>query len=81
MRVDAAGQGEREAAAPDPESGPADAAPMANVYAWNRVRLNRAATCAGCAAALTRGSDGFVGLSDQPSDPRVWLCAACGEAL
>jgi hypothetical protein len=76
-----AGQGERAAAAPEPESTPDDPAPLANVYAWNRVTLNRAATCASCSATLTRGSDGFVGLSDQPSDPRVWLCTACGESL
>lgn len=81
MRSDDAGQAERAAVASDPESVADDATPLAHVYAWNRVRLNRAATCAACAAELTRGSDGFVGLSDQPGETRVWLCAVCGESL
>ena len=58
-----------------------DDASLAHVYAWNRVVLNRAATCARCAIELARGSDGFVGLSDEASGPRVWLCVACGESL
>jgi hypothetical protein len=56
-------------------------APLAHVYAWNRVTLNRPARCARCTTPLTRGSDGFVGLSDEPNGPRVWLCTACGESL
>jgi hypothetical protein len=55
--------------------------PLAQVYAWNRVVANRAATCARCASELTRGSDAFVGLSDAANGPRLWLCAACGESL
>ncbi len=81
--------GEGGAAATDPApnhaaSGatePEHSAPLAHVYAWNRVVLNRAARCARCAADLVRGSDGFVGLSDDASGPRVWLCSACGESL
>ena len=68
-------------AAVEPEPAPGDDAPLAHVYAWNRVTLNRPASCARCASPLTRGSDGFVGLSDQANGPRVWLCAACGESL
>jgi len=58
-----------------------DQAPLAHVYAWNRVMLNRPARCARCTRPLKRGSDGFVGLSDEPDAPRVWLCASCGESL
>ncbi len=71
-----------DAAAPAESEATSDNyAPLAHVYAWNRVTLNRAATCARCTTPLTRGSDGFVGLSDEPNGPRVWLCAACGESL
>ncbi|RIL05341.1 MAG: hypothetical protein DCC71_10780 [Proteobacteria bacterium] len=55
--------------------------PLAHVYAWNAVVLNRAATCARCAAPIARGGDGFVGLSDDPRAPRTWLCPACRESL
>jgi len=86
---------ETEVTATDaPDEAPADAAlaaasdatpdaplPLAQVYAWNRVVANRAATCARCASELTRGSDAFVGLSDAANGPRLWLCAACGESL
>lgn len=70
-------------AAPAATSGAAPDAPrpLAQVYAWNRVVANRAATCAHCATELTRGSDAFVGLSDAANGPRLWLCAACGESL
>jgi hypothetical protein len=74
-----AGDAPRAAAQPVPA--PDAEAHLAHVYAWNRVVLNRAATCAHCATELARGSDGFVGLSDEASGPRVWLCRACGESL
>jgi len=67
------------AAAPD--TTPDDPARLASVYAWNRVIANRPATCARCATELERGSDAFVGLSEEANGPRVWLCAACGESL
>jgi len=65
----------------EPDSARDDYAPLAHVYAWNRVVLNRAATCARCGAELARGSDGFVGLSDEANGLRVWLCEACGDSL
>lgn len=70
-------------AAPAAETEPASDhyAPLAHVYAWNRVVLNRAATCARCATDLARGSEGYVGLSDEANGPRVWLCSGCGESL
>jgi len=69
------------AAVAEPQPASDDDAPLAHVYAWNRVTLNRSASCARCAALLKRGSDGFVGLSDPASGPRVWLCIGCGESL
>jgi hypothetical protein len=73
--------GDDAPAAPEPGLAHDDDARLAHVYAWNRVVLNRAANCARCAAELARGSDGFVGLSDEANGPRLWLCAACGESL
>jgi hypothetical protein len=77
-------EGEPPAGAPAsgaPEPTRDDYAPLAHVYAWNRVVLNRAATCARCATELARGREGFVGLSDEANGPRVWLCSDCGESL
>ena len=76
---DAVVEPETDSAQTDPA--PDDPSPLANVYAWNRVVANRPATCARCATELTRGSDAFVGLSDETDGPRLWLCAACGESL
>ncbi len=78
---DAADADVAPAATADLEATPDDYASLAHVYAWNRVTLNRPARCARCTTPLTRGSDGFVGLSDEPNGPRVWLCTACGESL
>jgi hypothetical protein len=80
--ADAPGGAPDAAASPaQANSVPDDASPLASVYAWNRVVANRPATCARCATELARGSDAFVGLSDDASGPRLWLCAACGESL
>jgi len=57
------------------------AASLDAVYAWNPVVIHRAAACAACRAALPRGSQAFMGLSDEADVPRTWLCATCREAL
>ncbi len=58
----------------------ADAFP--EVYAWNELVLNRAASCARCRQEIARGERGFFGLSDRgTSAPRVCLCARCAAAL
>ena len=75
---------EADDAAPEAEpiasvDAPSDA--LGHVYAWNAVIANQAVTCASCAAPIARGGDAFVGLSDDPSRPRTWLCPACREGL
>src|SRR5688572_625012 len=55
--------------------------PLAHVYGWNRVIANREAACAKCAVAIERGEDALVGISDDATKPRAWLCAACAERL
>jgi hypothetical protein len=74
----------------DHEPGEADAPPppapvadddLSYVYAWNAVIANRAAACARCKAPIAQGGSAFVGLSDDATRPRAWLCPACREAL
>jgi len=56
-----------------------------DVYAWNELVLNRAATCARCDKPIARGERGFFGLSDaidaDASAQRICLCASCAETL
>jgi len=54
---------------------------IADVSAWNPVILNRPEDCSGCARELRRGSRAFLGLSDDPQAPRVWLCPRCAGRL
>jgi hypothetical protein len=54
---------------------------LAHIYAWNPVVLNRAEACSKCAAPLAKGTEGFVGLSDDPAKPRAWMCADCADEL
>ncbi|MGD8860384.1 MAG: hypothetical protein PVI30_10250 [Myxococcales bacterium] len=51
--------------------------PLAHVLAWNRVVLNRPAECARCGAALGKGSEAHLGLSQDPGAPPAWLCQGC----
>lgn len=61
---------------------PAAAAdPLAHVYAWNPVVLNRPEKCSKCSTSMEKGRDALVGLSDDPTRPRAWLCKACADAL
>ncbi len=54
---------------------------LSAVQAWNEVILNRPVECVKCGAELSRGGKAFLGLSDDPSRPRVWLCAPAVQAL
>lgn len=73
--------GEPEAAPPAHHPPAANGDPLAHVYAWNGVVANREARCAQCGATIPRGGDAFVGLSDDPTQPRAWLCPSCREAI
>jgi hypothetical protein len=63
------------------EAPPSEEDALAHVYGWNRVVANRDALCARCSAVIRRGDDAMVGLSDDPTKPRAWLCAPCSEQL
>ncbi len=84
----------REAVAIDPDDhepfddepgAPAPPAPadddLSHVYGWNAVIANRAAACARCDAPIAPGGSAFVGLSDDATRPRAWLCPTCRAAL
>jgi hypothetical protein len=53
----------------------------ADIYAWNAVVLNRAASCERCGRALERGDTGHLGLSQHPTAAPRWLCADCLATL
>jgi len=59
----------------------AEADPLAHVYGWNRVIANRESACSKCKAAIERGDDALVGISDDSSRPRAWRCSVCAESL
>lgn len=77
MRIaeSAKGRGKRKGAAEHDDD------PLASVEAWQQVRLNRDVVCAQCARLVARGEEGAFGVSDDPSAPKVWLCASCAQKL
>lgn len=64
---------------PPPPSEPAPA--LDHVYAWNSVILGREAECSRCGRSLDAGGRAFMGLSEEATAPRAWLCLQCGEDL
>lgn len=52
-----------------------------HIYAWNKVILNQSALCSFCNSSIKKGEVGYVGLSDEPSRGRSWLCESCIEKL
>lgn len=71
-------EAESEAAAPTSEPAPEpEPDPLGHVLAWNAVTLNRAASCARCAKALSKGDPANLGLSGDPSTQPTWLCGEC----
>jgi hypothetical protein len=71
----------RDAAWPCREPLPGAAGRLALVQAWNPVVLNRSIACSRCGAELARGRRAYLGLADDASAPRAWLCARAVEAL
>ena len=55
--------------------------PLVGVDAWNRVILNRDATCNGCGAKIAKGKEGYAGLGGQSGRIRAWLCDRCIETI
>jgi hypothetical protein len=70
----AKGRGKRKASS-------ASLDPLADVEAWQPVRLNRDVVCAQCARIAGRGEQAAFGIGGDPTDPKVWLCASCAQKL
>lgn len=68
-------------ATPAAEPAPTAADPLADIYAWNPVVLNRAARCVRCDAELARGQQAHLGLSSARGRPPTWLCDRCVSEL
>jgi len=70
------------ALAVDAEPTPSEEAPaLDHIYAWSSAILGRAAECSRCGRSLEAGHHALMGLSEDPSAPRAWLCPTCGEDL
>jgi len=54
---------------------------LAGNQAWNEVVLNQPVACSRCGAELARGRKVYMGLSDDPTLPRAWLCPPAVDAL
>ncbi|HWB80641.1 MAG TPA: hypothetical protein VG755_37015 [Nannocystaceae bacterium] len=67
----------RAASEPATPSAPEPADDLSDVYAWNPVVLHRDATCARCKTALVAGTSAFVGMRDDASRGRAFLCSTC----
>jgi hypothetical protein len=53
----------------------------AQIYAWQDVVLNRDASCSRCKRELGKGEHGSIGLQDDATADKVWLCPACAALL
>jgi hypothetical protein len=60
---------------------PLEAGPLASVYAFQELVLNRPAECARCEEIIGRGVRAYLGLSDDHESPRIWVCSDCLDSL
>ena len=60
---------------------PVDTPALDHVIAWNPVVLGRDVECSRCARPIESGQRALIGLSEDPTAPRSWLCSECGEDL
>lgn len=73
----------------DPDAGPAldrpsqpePALDLAPFYAWTPVVLGKSTRCSRCAHDLDAGDQALMGLTEDVSVERAWLCEACGRDL
>ncbi|HEX5656936.1 MAG TPA: hypothetical protein VFX59_07060 [Polyangiales bacterium] len=76
--IDVEGSEIPEPAVPKP---PLASGPLADVYGFQELVLNRAASCANCATEIPRGSRAYLGMTDRPELPRVWVCQDCLDTI
>ncbi|MEY4514480.1 MAG: hypothetical protein RLZZ450_6602 [Pseudomonadota bacterium] len=58
-----------------------NAGPLADVYGFQELLLNRPATCANCGTVIARGARAYLGMVDKAGLPRVWVCQDCLDTL
>jgi hypothetical protein len=83
VSVDDAAEDEHADAAPDAAETTAEAGqnPLADVYGFQELVLNRPAECAKCGTAIARGTRAYLGMNDTPGAARVWVCQDCLDML
>jgi hypothetical protein len=57
------------------------AGPLADVYGFQELLLNRPATCASCGTVISRGARAYLGMVDKPGLARVWVCQDCLDGI
>ena len=55
--------------------------PLADVYGFQELVLNRAADCANCSSQIPRGTRAYLGMTDKADQPRVWVCQECLDTI
>ncbi len=55
--------------------------PLSDVYGFQELVLNRQASCANCATQIPRGARAYLGMTDRPELPRVWVCQDCLDTI
>jgi hypothetical protein len=68
-------------AAPSGPPPPLATGPLADVYGFQELVLNRTASCANCGIPIPRGSRAYLGMTDRPELPRVWVCQDCLDTI
>ena len=71
---------ERHRHRPEAAPAPADVGVADDIYGWQEIILNRAASCTRCETGLGGGAPAFRGLRDD-AGPAVFLCPACIRRL
>ncbi|MFT3928346.1 MAG: hypothetical protein QM778_37810 [Myxococcales bacterium] len=72
---------EEPPAEPEEEEELSEESPLAHVYGFQELVLNRQAECAKCGCVIARGTRAYLGMNDRPDMPRVWVCPDCLETL
>lgn len=55
--------------------------PLAAVYGFQELILNRTVQCASCQSAIQRGAHAYLGMTDDPGASRVWVCQECLDTI
>jgi hypothetical protein len=55
--------------------------PLSDVYGFQELLLNRSASCANCGTQIQRGARAYLGMTDRPELPRVWVCQDCVDTI